>query len=813
MFLSRIIKHTLSSVAAVSMCMGLVQIARAQQVPDSLNVASSIKTADPVVEAKYLGKTNSRRKLAPEDAKRRAIALAITEGNEARREGKFQLAVAAYERAVTLDAKDPRGRYGLGNVFANLTCTDSAIAEYRAALHLKNDFRDALIGLGYTLANKQRFDEAESQFQQLLKVKKDDPAGLIGLAFVLWKRKKYDEAINGFIKIGTTESINSDDRAVAYLFLGDIHKERDKWDNAREAYKKAVTLNSGATTNFVSVEAYLGLGQTELLPAMERFGNFAPDERRTEDREQVISAAREAAEHFRRAIYEFKYNHPTGYLFLAIALEYQLLFRDAENTFSSYLKKVQELEDQLPTLAKTKTCDYGFATLRARYYHFQAMSFQQERFLTSDYQKVAELDRKTIECLEHMIRLNADDAGGYSILAGVYYMQQKYAAAIEQFDNALSREKNEKNKARHYSGRGMSYSHMQRPKDAIDDLNRAIKIAPEVATTYWHLALVYDHQGNLDEAISVAERAMAREQPLKAHSHFFLASFYFRKARKSRNDADYEQAIKLANQAISVQPSYASPYLLLGNVYKHYKGGARVDEAIVNYELAAKYDPHNPSIPFGLGDVYYSIKNNDNAAIQNLTQALKLKPDFTAAYWMLGKAYLSKGNYAEAVKQFENAIKSDPKYVDAYLDLADVYAQQKNYEDAIKWLLKATEEVPTDYLPYKEAARIYSHHQKNDEAIRHYEKAIALVDRDLAWFGEVMKCRVLRLRRQYPEAISCLESVKMPGSADPAQIPYDLGLTYAASGNKQAAQARYDELIRLKSSLAEDLLRQINEMK
>ena len=55
----------------------------------------------------------------------------------------------------------------------------------------------------------------------------------------------------------------------------------------------------------------------------------------------------------------------------------------------------------------------------------------------------------------------------------------------------------------------------------------------------------------------------------------------------------------------------------------------------------------------------------------------------------------------------------------------------------------------------------------------------------------------------------CLESVKMPGSADPAQIPYDLGLTYVASGNKQAARARYEELKRLKSSLAEDLLTQI----
>jgi tetratricopeptide (TPR) repeat protein len=809
MFSHLFTKHVQVGIAALFMCLGITQIGRAQDVRDSI----TIRPPDPVVETN-LRRPNSRRRLAPGDEKRRELALEITQGNDARQSGKYQLAVSAYERAVTLDAKDPRAHYGLGNVYVDLACSDSAIAEYQAALNLKGDFRDALIGLGYALANKQRYDEAESQFQHLLNIKKDDTAGRIGLAFVLWKRKKYDDAINQLDQVANTPSIKNEDRATAYLILGDIHRERNKWDNAREAYKQTIALNSAATaaSNFVSIQAYIGLGLVELVPEMQRFSRLIREERGTEDHQQMISAAKKAEEYFHRAIYELKYDHPSAYLVWAFALEYQFQFRDAEEKFNQYLKKVNELENQLPALSKTKACDYGFSTLRANYYRFQANSYLQERLLTTDYQRIAELDRKIVESLEQVIRLTAD-AGAYSNLAEVYFSQGKYGAAIEQYENALSRVTDESMKASVYLGRGTCYAKIGRLQDAIDDLNRAIKIKPDVPLYYWSLSSFYQKQGNWDEAISVAEKAMAREQPPTPHSYFFYASLYSARWSLKRNDADYEKAVELAKQAININAAYANPYLLLANLYKNYKGGVKADEAIANYELAARYDSNNALIYFGLGDLYLGFKNNDNAAIQNLAKAVLLKPDFAQAYYELGRAYSNKRDYAEAAKQFQNAIKNDPKYLDAYLDLADVYDQQGNYDDSIKWLLKATEEFPTEYLPYKEAARIYSHYQKNDEAIEYYEKAIGLVKGDMAWFGEIMKCRIPRVRGQYAESIACFQTVKLPNSGDPNQIPYELGLTYVASGNKQAARAQYEELKRRNSSLAGDLLKQINQMK
>lgn len=122
-------------------------------------------------------------------------------------------------------------------------------------------------------------------------------------------------------------------------------------------------------------------------------------------------------------------------------------------------------------------------------------------------------------------------------------------------------------------------------------------------------------------------------------------------------------------------------------------------------------------------------------------------------------------------------------------------------------------QLPTEYLPFKELARVYSHKQKNAEAIDYYERAISLMKGDQTWLVDILRCRIVRLRTQYAQSIACIQSVKIPSSGDPAQIPYELGLTYVASGNKQNARAKYEQLKQMKSSLAEDLLRQINDMK
>src|SRR6185436_17902690 len=286
-------------------------LVRAQDVAGTLTFASSMRAADPPVEMPSPGKGGARRKNSVDNERYSVLKKAISEGNDARRNSKYQVAVDEYERAAALDPKDARAHVGLGNVYSDLACPDSAIAEYQAALKLKKDYRDAISALGYALANKKRYDEAELQFRELLKTANNDPTGNIGLAFVFWKRKRVDDAIQQLVSVINNKSLKNSDRAGASMVLADIYRERENWEQAEAAYKEAIALNAGSElTNWISIQSNLGLAQSELFPAIAAFTHLTADERTIADRERVTKSAQKAEEYVRRAVYELQYDHP-----------------------------------------------------------------------------------------------------------------------------------------------------------------------------------------------------------------------------------------------------------------------------------------------------------------------------------------------------------------------------------------------------------------------------------------------------------------------------------------------------------------------
>ena len=224
------------------------------------------------------------------------------------------------------------------------------------------------------------------------------------------------------------------------------------------------------------------------------------------------------------------------------------------------------------------------------------------------------------------------------------------------------------------------------------------------------------------------------------------------------------------------------------------------------------HEPNNPTIKYLIGDLFFAVMKNYPAAINYFEAAIKLKPDYFDAHWELGLVHCARGDNNEAIKNLKAALELNDKSLRGYLDLADIYVRQKNYEEASKVWFRAADKLPLEYLPYKELARLYSYQQKTDEAIKCYEEAIARMKPE-QWLRDVYRCRIVRLRGQYADSITCFKNVKIPGNGNPAQIPYEIGLTHVASKNKAAALVQYERLKQMESSLAEELLTAINEMK
>jgi tetratricopeptide (TPR) repeat protein len=734
------------------------------------------------------------------------IEQVIKNGNLAREAGDYDKAFASYTQvAEKLNPKDARAFYGLGNVYFDLACTESAVRAYTDALRINPNLHDASIALGYVSINDERYDDATAQFRAVLKKTPQNVRAMIGLAYTAAKKKQYDEAIKQFDLIIANRLVKDQDRAAAYLYMGDIHLEQEHWEEAARNYQKALEHNPDLSI------AYVRLGQTELFPAMAKFSLLATLEMRVEDRQRVVNAGRKAAEYIGTAINAHKYRHPYGNLYLAQALLYQFNYREAELKINEYRGRVKTLEDQSSLLGAN--CSRGFKQLDAfGFLWFALLRNQQAAFETNEAQKDLYL-ADVLKSAEQMIQVRPSDPEGYQLLGQTYLRKAKYAEAVQQFETALLYQTNEKTKGLTLDLIGFCYEQAGQDKEAIRAYNAAIKLRQKSLTSLLGLARISHKNGDFTEAIRLKSEVLESTPDRTAFYYWQLALSYFGRARQQNSEADYEEASKLLKKALELSQSFVPAYVALGDVYKFYKDGAYADEAFANYQQAERYEPKSAAIKLKLGDLFYVRKKNYSAAINYFEEAIRLKPDYSEAHWELGMVYIDKKNDDKAIEHLKTALVLNDMYLNAYLALSDIYERQRRYDEAINIWLKAADRLPFDYLPHKELARLYSGQQKNEEAIRSYEEAISRLKADQEWFGEVMRCRIIRLRGQFGDSITCVQNIKLPSAGDPAQIPYEIGLTHVASKNKEAAFTMYEQLKRMNSNLAESLLRAINEMK
>jgi tetratricopeptide (TPR) repeat protein len=104
-------------------------------------------------------------------------------------------ALAQYERALTLNPHYAEAHSNLGNALRAQKNYDAAIAAYHRALQLKPDYADAYNNLGTAIRNQEKPKEAEEPYRKALALKPGDPSILNNLALSLMDLKRVDEAL------------------------------------------------------------------------------------------------------------------------------------------------------------------------------------------------------------------------------------------------------------------------------------------------------------------------------------------------------------------------------------------------------------------------------------------------------------------------------------------------------------------------------------------------------------------------------------------------------------------------------------------
>lgn len=211
----------------------------------------------------------------------------------------------------------------------------------------------------------------------------------------------------------------------------------------------------------------------------------------------------------------------------------------------------------------------------------------------------------------------------------------------------------------------------------IDLYHKAIELTPNIPGNYANLAQVYIKSNYPRQAIENLKKALELQSD-SAEYHHLLGIVYCLVE-------EWEQAISHLQTALTLQPNRIEILNNLAYCYEQTKE-ARKAEDIYFQILALKPDYFEAS--FGIGNVYLTLKLYDRA-IYYYQQTLRLNPASEHCLYNLAQTYYINGDIQESIKTYQELLKINPNHAAGWYNLGIIYRDTGNQDEAIKCIERA----------------------------------------------------------------------------------------------------------------------------
>lgn len=207
-------------------------------------------------------------------------------------------------------------------------------------------------------------------------------------------------------------------------------------------------------------------------------------------------------------------------------------------------------------------------------------------------------------------------------------------------------------------------------------------------------------------------------------------------------------------------------------------------------------------------------KNGDYAhAIELYDEALRLNPNFAAAYSARGAVYLRKFNWERAIADYTEAIRLDPKDVLSLENRGVAFKYRglalNNKGDSERAIADYTEAIklsPNNVDLLLRRGELYEASSKRDLAIADYDEAIKLAPNDSRALS--MRALAYYFKHDYDRALAdCDEAIRL--TPNDATAYNNRGAVYQAKGDRDRAVTDYQKALSLNSS--DQFLRKVVE--
>ena len=152
--------------------------------------------------------------------------------------GKFDEAIQAYKKALSIKPDYAEAHNNMGNALKEQGRLDEAIAAHKKAISIKPNYAEAFNNLGNALQDQAKLHEAITAYTKAISIKPNYAEAFNNMGNALQEQGQPDNAIEAYTKAITIKP----DYAEANYNMGIALKYQDELDRAIKAYTKAITI-------------------------------------------------------------------------------------------------------------------------------------------------------------------------------------------------------------------------------------------------------------------------------------------------------------------------------------------------------------------------------------------------------------------------------------------------------------------------------------------------------------------------------------------------------------------------------------------
>ncbi len=275
----------------------------------------------------------------------------------------------------------------------------------------------------------------------------------------------------------------------------------------------------------------------------------------------------------------------------------------------------------------------------------------------------------------------------------------RFEEAIKAFDEAI-KQNDPENVYLAWYGKGLALFELREHQPAIEALQQAINTLPK------------------REDLKKFHSSILQRQSVV---YSFLGDFSTSAGREREARENYEQALTVINQAISLVPNNPNHYNEKSAVLSRLK---RYDEGLAAITQAIDLAPR--AVWYGNRGNLYRDQQKYKLALDDYNKAIELNPNHAGAYYNRALLYSDQKKYDLALSDYDKAIEINPNYAEAYVNRGVLYRLQEKYELALADYDKAIELNRNDAVAYYNRGNLYKNLQKYELALSDYSKAIEL---------------------------------------------------------------------------------------